>query len=158
MHQAGKRERLYMCLVQQKTLQALQGSAIKKISNILQCTLPPRPICQTLRSPVGRLGAAVTEYKQHSLHLYNSIQAATICCFVNKWVRASFTLLPMVKSSSGTGLNSSVGLTAAAIAALAATPFSLQLSRLIVAAVLYAVTCVHFCSKNTFNILMVERP
>ena len=84
MHQAGKRERLYMCLVQQKTLQALQGSAIKKISNIPQCTLPLRPICQTLRSPVGRLGAAVTEYKQHSLHLYNSIQAATICCFVNK--------------------------------------------------------------------------
>ena len=36
-----------MCLVQQKTLQALQGSAINK--NV-QCTLPPRPIYQNLLS------------------------------------------------------------------------------------------------------------
>ena len=34
-------ECLYECLVQQKTLHALQGSAINKIP---LCTLPPRPI------------------------------------------------------------------------------------------------------------------
>ena len=43
--QAGKIERLYWCLVQQKTLQTLQGSAINKIPNIPQCTLPLRPMC-----------------------------------------------------------------------------------------------------------------
>ena len=42
-HQVGKIEHLYVSLVQQKTLQALQGSAINKITNIPQCTLPPRP-------------------------------------------------------------------------------------------------------------------
>ena len=42
-HQVGKIEPLYVSLVQQKTLQALQGSAINKITNIPQCTLPPRP-------------------------------------------------------------------------------------------------------------------
>ena len=31
-HQAGKIERLYACLVQQKTLQALQGLAINKLT------------------------------------------------------------------------------------------------------------------------------
>ena len=30
-HQVGKTERLYVCLVQKKTLQGLQGSAINKI-------------------------------------------------------------------------------------------------------------------------------
>ena len=39
---------MYWCLVQQKTLQTLQGSAINKISNIPQCTLPPQLVCQTL--------------------------------------------------------------------------------------------------------------
>ena len=39
-----------MCLVQQKTLQVLQGSAINKILKIPQCTLPPQPIYQTLLS------------------------------------------------------------------------------------------------------------
>ena len=42
-------------LVQQKTLQALQGSAINKIPNILQCTLPPRPVYQTLLSDFSRV-------------------------------------------------------------------------------------------------------
>ena len=46
--QAGKIECLYWCLVQQKTPQTLQGSAINKIPNIPQCTLPPLPMCQTL--------------------------------------------------------------------------------------------------------------
>ena len=54
-HQAGKIERLYVCLVQQKTLQALQGSAINKIPNIPQCTLPPRPVYQTLLSDFSRV-------------------------------------------------------------------------------------------------------
>jgi len=49
-HQAGKIERLYACLVQQKTLQALQGLAINKIPSIPQCTLPPRPVYQILLS------------------------------------------------------------------------------------------------------------
>ena len=44
--QAGKIERLYWCLVQQKTRQTLQGSAINKIPNIPQCTFPPRPMSQ----------------------------------------------------------------------------------------------------------------
>ena len=48
-------ERLYVCLVQQKTLQALQGSAINKILNIPQCTLPPRPVYQTLLSDFSRV-------------------------------------------------------------------------------------------------------
>ena len=47
-HQAGKIEGLHVCLVQQKTLHALQGSTINKISKILQCTLPPHPVYQTL--------------------------------------------------------------------------------------------------------------
>ena len=47
-HQAGKIECL--CLVQQKTPQAFQDSAIHKIPNILQCTFPPRPIYQTFLS------------------------------------------------------------------------------------------------------------
>ena len=42
-HQVGRIERLYLCLVQQKTLQALQGSASNKIPNIPMCTLPPSP-------------------------------------------------------------------------------------------------------------------
>ena len=42
-HLAGKIERLYGCLVQQNTLQALQGLAINKIPNIPQCTLPSIP-------------------------------------------------------------------------------------------------------------------
>ena len=37
-HQVGKIEHLHVSLVQQKTLQALQGSAINKITNIPQCT------------------------------------------------------------------------------------------------------------------------
>ena len=37
------------------TLQTLQGSAINKIPNILQCTLPPRPMCQTLLSDFSRV-------------------------------------------------------------------------------------------------------
>jgi len=54
-HQAGKIECLYVCLVQQKTLQALQGSAINKIPNILQCTLPPCPVYHTLLSDFSRV-------------------------------------------------------------------------------------------------------
>ena len=54
-HQAGKIERLYVCLVQQKTLQALQSSAITKIPNIPQCTLPSQPMCQTLLSDFSRV-------------------------------------------------------------------------------------------------------
>jgi len=53
--QAGKIERLYWCLVQQKTLQTLQGSAIKKIPNIPQCALPPWPMCQTLLFDFSRV-------------------------------------------------------------------------------------------------------
>ena len=53
--QEGKIERLYWCLVQQKTLQTLQGSAINKIPNIPQCTLPPRPMCQTLLFDFSRV-------------------------------------------------------------------------------------------------------
>ena len=49
-HQAGKIERLYVCLVQQKTQQGLQGSANNTIPNIPQCTLPPRPVYKTLLS------------------------------------------------------------------------------------------------------------
>ena len=49
----GKIECLFVCLVQQRTLQALQGSAINKILNILQCTLPPRPVYQTLLQGSG---------------------------------------------------------------------------------------------------------
>ena len=51
----GKIEHLYVCLVQQKTLQALQSSAINKIPNIPQCTLPPQPMCQTLLSDFSRV-------------------------------------------------------------------------------------------------------
>ena len=53
--QAGKIERVYWCLVQQKTLQTLQGSAINKIPYIPQCTLPPWPMVLTLRSFYGDL-------------------------------------------------------------------------------------------------------
>ena len=41
---------MYVYLVQQKTLQALQSSATNKIPNIPQCTLPTQPMCQTLLS------------------------------------------------------------------------------------------------------------
>ena len=55
-HQVGKIECLYdVCLVQQKTLQALQGSAINKIPNIPQCTLPPWPVYQTFLSDFLRV-------------------------------------------------------------------------------------------------------
>ena len=54
-HQAGKIERLYVCLVQQKTLQTLQGSVTNKIPNIPQCTLPSRPIFQILLSDFSRV-------------------------------------------------------------------------------------------------------
>ena len=53
--QARKIERLYWCLVQQKTLQTLQGSAINKIPNIPQCTLLPRLMCQTLLFDFSRV-------------------------------------------------------------------------------------------------------
>ena len=46
---------MYVCLVQQKTLQALQSSAINKIPNIPQCTLPPQLMCQTLLSDFSRV-------------------------------------------------------------------------------------------------------
>ena len=41
-------EHLCGCLVLQKALLATEGSTINKIPNILQCTLPPRPVYQTL--------------------------------------------------------------------------------------------------------------
>ena len=53
-HQAVRIECLYLCLVQQKTLQALQGSVSNKIPNIPQCTLPPHPVYQTLLSDFSR--------------------------------------------------------------------------------------------------------
>ena len=40
--------RFRVCLVQQKTLQALRVLATNKIPNIPQCTLPPCPVYQTL--------------------------------------------------------------------------------------------------------------
>ena len=43
-----KVESLYVGLVQQKTLQVLQGSAINEIPNIPQSALPPCLIYQTL--------------------------------------------------------------------------------------------------------------
>ena len=36
------------CLVQQKALLAMEGSAINEIPNILKCTLPPHPVYQSL--------------------------------------------------------------------------------------------------------------
>jgi len=54
-HQAGRIEHLYARLVQQKTLQALQDSAINKIPNILQCTFPPHSVYQTLLSDFSRV-------------------------------------------------------------------------------------------------------
>ena len=45
-----------MCVwFSKKTLQVLQGSAINKILNISQCTLPPRPVYQTLLSDFLRV-------------------------------------------------------------------------------------------------------
>ena len=54
-HQAGKIERLYVYLVQHKTLQGLQCSAINEIPNIPQCTLLPHPVYQTLVSNFSRV-------------------------------------------------------------------------------------------------------
>ena len=60
--QAGKIERLYWRLAQQKTLQTLQGSAINKIHNIPQCSYTstpadvPDPPYQFFEGLVPRLG------------------------------------------------------------------------------------------------------
>ena len=53
--QAGKIEHLYRCLVQQKTLQALQGLAINKFLTFHSVTLPPCPVYQTLLSDFSRV-------------------------------------------------------------------------------------------------------
>ena len=47
-HQGERLERLCECLVQHKVLLATEGSVINNIPNILQCTLPPHPVYQTL--------------------------------------------------------------------------------------------------------------
>ena len=58
----GKIEHLYVCLVQEKTLQALQSSAIYKIPNIPQCTLPPSR-CARSSFPIFRgSGSETTSY------------------------------------------------------------------------------------------------
>ena len=61
--QVGKTARLYVCLVQQKTLQALQGLAINKISNIPQCTLPSVPFTRP-PFPIFRGSGSKTTSKQ----------------------------------------------------------------------------------------------
>ena len=43
-------ERFCRCLVLHKSLLATEGSTINKIPSIPQCTLPPRPVHQTLLS------------------------------------------------------------------------------------------------------------
>ena len=48
-HQAGKIRKLLQ-VVQQKALLATEGSAVIKIPNIPQCTLPHCPVYQTLLS------------------------------------------------------------------------------------------------------------
>ena len=63
-----------MCLAQQKTLQALQGSAINKIPNIPQCTLPPQPIYQTRLSDFSRVW--LQDYYQPKL-VYSLISKLT---------------------------------------------------------------------------------
>ena len=96
--QAGKIERLYWCLVQQKTLQTLQGSAINKIPNIPQCTLLPRPMCQTLLSDFQGSGSETKHY----------VGVASLSIFGGNFVLAKVRLgLISVRCSELRGVRSS---------------------------------------------------
>ena len=66
------------CLVLQKALLATVGSTINKIPNILQCTLPPCPIYQTLFS-IFRGSGSETRYVYTSTNLPFSLRDLVSC-------------------------------------------------------------------------------
>ena len=60
----GKIERFYVCLVQQKTLQALQGSAIKKFLTFHSVHFHPAQFTRP-SSPIFRGSGSETKWEQY---------------------------------------------------------------------------------------------